>query len=39
MIFICQEIYERCIFPSINEGFKILEEGIASKPEDIDIAM
>lgn len=33
-----QEIHERCIFSLINEGFKILEEGIAFKPEDIDTA-
>ncbi|ELU09144.1 hypothetical protein CAPTEDRAFT_144302 [Capitella teleta] len=31
-----QEIEERLFLPLINEGFKILEEGIASKPEDID---
>ena len=31
-----QEIIERCSFAMINEGFKILEEGIAEKPEDID---
>ena len=31
------EIVERCIFPLINEGAKILEEGIAYRPGDIDI--
>mmetsp|Transcript_11340 Transcript_11340/g.27168 ORF Transcript_11340/g.27168 Transcript_11340/m.27168 type:complete len:728 (+) Transcript_11340:54-2237(+) len=31
------EIVERCLFPLINEGFKILEEGFASRPSDIDI--
>ena len=31
-----QEILERCLYALINEGFKILEEGIAGKPEDID---
>ncbi len=31
-----QEILERCLYSLINEGFKIMEEGIASKPEDID---
>eukprot|EP00054_Salpingoeca_dolichothecata_P017714 m.107207 g.107207 ORF g.107207 m.107207 type:complete len:214 (+) comp22567_c1_seq6:1677-2318(+) len=31
------EIVERVMFPTINEGFKILEEGIASKPSDIDV--
>lgn len=32
-----QEILERVLFPLVNEGFKILEEGIARKPSDIDI--
>ena len=31
------EITERCIFPLINEGARILEEGIALRPGDIDI--
>jgi 3-hydroxyacyl-CoA dehydrogenase len=31
------EILERCIFPMINEGAKILEEGKAIRPSDIDI--
>lgn len=31
-----QEIIERCIFALINEGAKILEEGIAYRPLDID---
>jgi len=31
-----QEILERCSYSMINEGFKILEEGVAQKPEDID---
>ena len=31
------EIVQRVLFPLINEGFKILEEGIASEPSDIDI--
>jgi 3-hydroxyacyl-CoA dehydrogenase len=31
------EIVERCMFPLINEGAKILEEGIAARPVDIDI--
>ena len=30
------EIIERCIFPLINEGAKILSEGIAQRPGDID---
>ena len=31
------EIVERTIYPMINEGALILEEGIASRPSDIDI--
>ena len=31
------EIVERIMFPLVNEGFKILEERIASDPADIDI--
>jgi 3-hydroxyacyl-CoA dehydrogenase len=32
-----QEILERCTYPMINEGAKILEEKIAIRPSDIDI--
>jgi 3-hydroxyacyl-CoA dehydrogenase len=32
-----QEIIERLVFPMINEGAKILEEKIASRPGDIDV--
>ncbi|KAM9851412.1 peroxisomal bifunctional enzyme [Aulostomus maculatus] len=32
-----QEVLERCIYSLINEGFRILEEGIAARPEDIDV--
>lgn len=32
-----EEIVNRLIFPLINEGAKILEEGIAQRPGDIDI--
>jgi 3-hydroxyacyl-CoA dehydrogenase len=32
-----QEIIERCIYPMINEGAKILEEGKAIRASDIDI--
>ena len=32
-----EEILERCIYPMINEGFKILEEGKAIRASDIDI--
>jgi 3-hydroxyacyl-CoA dehydrogenase len=32
-----EEVLARCIYPMINEGAKILEEGIALRPSDIDI--
>merc|ERR1719379_2598443 len=32
-----EEIIERLFFPLINEGFRILEEGFATRPSDIDI--
>jgi 3-hydroxyacyl-CoA dehydrogenase len=32
-----QEIVERCIYALINEGAKVLEEGIASRASDIDV--
>ena len=32
-----EEILERCLYPMINEGFKILEEGMAVRASDIDI--
>jgi len=32
-----EEILERCTYAMINEGAKILEEGIAIRPSDIDI--
>ncbi len=31
------EIIERCVFALVNEGMKILEEGVAQRPGDIDI--
>ena len=31
------EIVERCIYSMINEGAKILEEGVALRPGDIDV--
>jgi len=31
------EILERCLYPMINEGFKILDEGKAIRASDIDI--
>ena len=32
-----QEILERCMYPLINEGAKILGEGIAIRPSDVDL--
>src|SRR3990167_1844330 len=32
-----EEILERCIYPMINEGMKILEEGKAIRASDIDV--
>jgi 3-hydroxyacyl-CoA dehydrogenase len=32
-----KEIFERLLFPMINEACKILEEGIAYRPGDIDV--
>jgi 3-hydroxyacyl-CoA dehydrogenase len=32
-----QEILERCLYPMVNEGAKILEEGMAQRPLDIDV--
>ncbi|KAM6985359.1 peroxisomal bifunctional enzyme [Aplochiton taeniatus] len=31
-----QEVLERCLYAMINEGFRILEDGMAAGPEDID---
>ena len=31
------EILARCLYPMVNEGAKILEEGIASRASDIDV--
>ncbi|WP_216851170.1 3-hydroxyacyl-CoA dehydrogenase NAD-binding domain-containing protein [Acidisphaera sp. L21] len=31
------EIFERMFYPMINEGARILEEGIATRPSDIDV--
>lgn len=33
-----QEIFERQFYSAINEGFRILEEGICNTPEEIDIS-
>jgi 3-hydroxyacyl-CoA dehydrogenase len=32
-----EEILERCIYPMVNEGAKILDEGMAQRASDIDI--
>jgi 3-hydroxyacyl-CoA dehydrogenase len=32
-----EEILQRCIYPMINEGARILDEGISQRPSDIDV--
>ncbi len=32
-----EEVVERCLYPLLNEGLKILEEGIALRPGDVDV--
>jgi 3-hydroxyacyl-CoA dehydrogenase len=32
-----EEIVERCLYPLLNEGIKILEEGVALRASDIDV--
>jgi 3-hydroxyacyl-CoA dehydrogenase len=32
-----QEILERCLYPLLNEGLRILEEGVAVRASDIDV--
>jgi len=32
-----EEILERTMYPFVNEGFKIIEEGIALRPSDVDV--
>ncbi len=32
-----EEILQRCLYPMINEGANILQEGIAQRPSDIDV--
>ena len=32
-----EEIVQRCLYPLINEGFRILEEGVALRAADIDV--
>ena len=34
-----REIFDRCLYPIINEGAKILQEGIALRASDIDVAL
>mmetsp|Transcript_21415 Transcript_21415/g.41998 ORF Transcript_21415/g.41998 Transcript_21415/m.41998 type:complete len:713 (-) Transcript_21415:56-2194(-) len=34
-----EEILQRLFLPIVNEGFKILEEGYAIRPQDIDVAL
>jgi 3-hydroxyacyl-CoA dehydrogenase len=32
-----EEIVERCLYPLINEGIRILEEGVATRAGDVDV--
>ncbi|MEM1250608.1 MAG: 3-hydroxyacyl-CoA dehydrogenase family protein, partial [Acidobacteriota bacterium] len=32
-----QEILERCLYPMVTEGARILEEGVAQRASDIDV--
>ena len=32
-----EEIRERCLYPLLNEGFRLLEEGVAVRASDIDV--
>jgi 3-hydroxyacyl-CoA dehydrogenase len=32
-----EEILQRCMYPLVNEGAKILDEGIAERPSDLDL--
>ena len=32
-----EEVVERCLYPLLNEGFRILEEGVAMRASDIDV--
>jgi 3-hydroxyacyl-CoA dehydrogenase len=32
-----QEILDRCLYPLMNEGFRILEEGVVQRASDIDV--
>jgi len=32
-----EEILQRCIYPMINEGTRILDEGMSQRPSDIDV--
>jgi 3-hydroxyacyl-CoA dehydrogenase len=32
-----EEIVERCLFPLLNEGLRILEEGVALRADDVDV--
>src|SRR5208282_3403369 len=32
-----EEIVERCVYPLINEGIRILEEGVAMRASDVDV--
>jgi len=34
-----EEVVDRCLLPLVNEGFKVLEEGIAQRESDIDMVV
>lgn len=34
-----REILERCLYAMVNEGAKIIEEGVVPRPHEIDVAM
>lgn len=34
-----EEVLERCLFAMVNEGAKIIEDGIVARPHEIDVAM
>ena len=34
---LCCELLQRCLYPLVNEGAKILDEGIALRASDIDV--
>ena len=33
-----EEVLQRCLYPVVNEGYKLLDEGMAQRASDIDVA-